>query len=273
MKYVDWFWHRVCGRPYRLHCRLDQGNGSKTVVFLHGIASSGENWRHMYQHFEGQQVHIVVLDLLGFGDSPKPEGSWVTYDVSDQARAVLYTLAKLRVRGPVLLVGHSMGCLVSIGVAQQQPDLVRGLMLYEPPFYVGLPKHSPHTRRLKAYFKLYNSMIDRVPVVLRHAWPMKMFSTLTGFSLTAETWVPFERSMRNVIMRYDGIATLKSLKAPTKIFYGRFDALVFNDKPNVFFGPSAKHISVMQVPEAHMISARGSKVLAQEILAALKTLR
>lgn len=112
----DWIAHKLLHRPYQLHCRFDVGQG-QTAVFLHGIGGSGENWRHVESLLRGYPVRAIALDLLGFGRSVKPTDDWVMYSAADHARAVIATLEKLGVKGPISIVGHSMGCFVAVEVA------------------------------------------------------------------------------------------------------------------------------------------------------------
>ncbi|HEU4914221.1 MAG TPA: alpha/beta hydrolase [Candidatus Saccharimonadales bacterium] len=257
------------GVPYTLHCRMDSGEGPITIVLLHGIASTGSVWQHIGKYFQGQPVRVIELDLLGFGGSPKPTARWVKYNVEDHAKAIIWTLTKLGVDASdqVRLVGHSMGGLVAIGVATLRPKLVDELILYEPPFYLGIPADSPFTHRLKTYLKLYNAMIGRGGSFIRRASvPLNTIAPLTGFTLKKDNWVPFQRSMYHIVLGFDAIAALKALQTPTKILYGRYDSFVFDDAANTFFGHKAKHVAVTELPTTHILTPHASKVLAEEIL-------
>ena len=262
-KLRDLLIHKWLRRPYPLHVRLDQGRGL-TVVLLHGIGASGRGWRQVVRELEGAPVRVVVLDLLGFGDSPKPTGSWVSYSAEDHARSVIATLRKRRVRGPVMIVGHSMGCLVAVEVATLRPKLVRNLLLYEPPFYVGLPPKNRYRLRLKAYFALFNALLKRPP---KDPESFRRIQALIGrryhFELTPANWVPFERSLRNAIMRQTSLNDLKQLTTPTQILYGTRDKLVINDKKGLFFDGEAEHVTSDQVREQHRITPKASRLIAQ----------
>jgi len=260
--FPNWLIHKLLRRPYRLHVRLDVGRG-RVVVLLHGLGASGRAWEYVVRELEGEPVRLVVPDLLGFGDSPKPVDPWVSYSAEDQARAVIQTLRRRRVRGPVTIVGHSMGCLVAVEVAAMHPKLVRNLLLYEPPFYVGLPPKNRYRLRLKAYFALFNAILKRPP---KDSEGFRRIQQLIGrrynFELTPASWVPFERSLRNAIMRQTALTDLKRISTPTQILYGTRDRLVINDKKNLFFNGEAEHITSVQVREQHQITERASKVIA-----------
>ncbi|HEY2004568.1 MAG TPA: alpha/beta hydrolase [Candidatus Saccharimonadia bacterium] len=265
-EFSNWLIHKALKRPYPLHVRLDSGKG-RTVLLLHGLGASGRAWEHVVRELEGAPVRLVVLDMLGFGDSPKPTDPWVNYSAEDQARAVIRALKRHRVRGPITIVGHSMGCLVAVEVATMRPRLVRDLLLYEPPFYVGLPPKNKYRLRLKAYFVLFNAILKRPP---KDPEGFRRIQRLIGrryhFELTPENWVPFERSLRNAIMQQTALTDLKGLRTPTQILYGTRDRLVINDKKNLFFNGEAEHITSDQVREQHRITPRASGVIAKLVL-------
>jgi pimeloyl-ACP methyl ester carboxylesterase len=263
----NWIVHRLFRRPYRVYCRTDSGKG-QPVVLLHGIASNGSVWRHVVARLQEQHVRTIVVDLLGFGKSPKPTDDWVRYDVTDHAKAVIATLQRRKVRRRAVLVGHSMGCFVAIEVALLRPDLVKQLILYEPPFYEGLPATNKYRLRQASYFALYRTLIKRPPLGIRKfVRAQKLIAEITGFDLSEATWIPFQRSMRNTILQQRALNDLKQIKTPTQIVYGRYDQFVFNDKNNLFFKDTAPHVVVTELPALHAISKRASEAIAESIVA------
>lgn len=262
----DWIAHKLLHRPYQLHCRFDVGQG-QTVVFLHGIGGSGENWRHVESLLRGYPVRAIALDLLGFGRSVKPTDDWVMYSAADHARAVIATLEKLGVKGPISIVGHSMGCFVAVEVATLKKGYVKELLLYEPPFYVGLPNKNSYKLRLATYFKIYESFTETPPKALKYfSKAQRLFRTGDGFDVNEDNWIPFQRSVRNTIMKQTALDDLKRLKVPTQILYGRYDHLVFNDKDNVLFQNSDAPVEVAELSALHGVSKRASKEIVRRLL-------
>jgi pimeloyl-ACP methyl ester carboxylesterase len=178
-------------------------------------------------------------------------------------------LRRLHGRKPVLLVGHSMGCFVAIEVATLRPDLVSGLLLYEPPFYAGLPNTNKYKLRLAAYFALYRTIIKRQPGESRLKLAKKLLNRLYGFEISTETWIPFQRSMKNTILKQTALNDLKKLTLPIQLVYGKYDQVVINDKKKVFVG-DMPNITALEVSELHGISARASRVLARLIVETLR---
>ncbi len=156
----DQWWHQKLNKPYHLAKRVDVGSG-QVVVLLHGIGRTSQVWRYLVDELQDLPIRIVAFDLLGFGKSPKP--TWVNYDVDDHVRAVVSSIERLKPKGPVILVGHSMGCLVSVRLAATRPDLVWHLVLYEMPLYKGLPNKRYYKLRLNFYTRVYNWLVKYQP--------------------------------------------------------------------------------------------------------------
>lgn len=57
------------------------------------------------------------------------------YRRSDYAQDV-EALVRQQIREPAILFGHSLGAVVALWVAAYAPELVRGLVLEDPPLYV-----------------------------------------------------------------------------------------------------------------------------------------
>ena len=93
-------WLRV---PYTLHTTVDRRvkKPKATVVFIHGIGHSGEAWQEVIDKLPND-IRIISIDLLGFGQSPKPH--WAIYSVRLQARTFIATILRLRINGPISLI-------------------------------------------------------------------------------------------------------------------------------------------------------------------------
>jgi cis-3-alkyl-4-acyloxetan-2-one decarboxylase len=265
----DTAWHKWLKRPYRLHKPIDRGNGP-TVVFLHGLGRSAVSWKHVPEVLADKPIRMVAFDLLGFGQSPKPD--WLEYDVDDHARAVIAAIGKLHSRQPVILIGHSMGCLVSVRVARLRPDLVRHLVLYEMPLYNGLPDKRSYRLRLKFYFALYERIVAYKPIFVGPGKKraQKLAEKIAGFTLDDATWRPFVRSLKHTIMEQKTHEDIKQLKLPMDVIYGTRDRLVIRGKTAEIFGEDVTNITAHNVRENHGVSKKASTFLVERIEAALQ---
>ncbi|MBG6185473.1 pimeloyl-ACP methyl ester carboxylesterase [Arthrobacter sp. CAN_A214] len=96
-------------------------------VMVHGIGMS-------HRYFDRLQAelihhgHTYVLDLPGFGGTPRPEQQ---LQVEDYAAVIAEALDAEGIRSCVL-IGHSMGAQFVTELALQRPDLVSSLALIGP---------------------------------------------------------------------------------------------------------------------------------------------
>ena len=237
------------------------------VVLLHGIGVSHQVWRHVVRLLADGPYRVIAFDLLGFGQSPKPE--WLNYNVDDHARAVIASLRRSHLNQPVVLVGHSMGCLVAVRIAYLRPDLVRHLILYEMPLYVGLPAGRHYTLRRDLYFKLYRLILHSPQLALAEVRSLrKAVAHLAGLRITPDIWLPFTRSLEHTIMQQTTLQDIKQLRLPIDIIYGSLDMLVIRGRPRKVFGADSTHITTYTITQKHALSWRASKFLVRRIVAA-----
>ncbi|MCU4347718.1 alpha/beta hydrolase [Acinetobacter lactucae] len=106
------------------------GSGLETVLLIHGGGAGADsygNWRTSFDLFT-KRAHIVAMDMVGFGksDCPDPEEFSYTQEArNEQAIAFIEGLGK----GPVHIIGNSMGGATALGVARLRPDLVKSIIL------------------------------------------------------------------------------------------------------------------------------------------------
>ena len=70
--------------------RLDKPGHSPTVVLLHGLGGTHRYWSCVGHDAAAPGQAVLNLDLLGFGDSPKP---WTRYTLERHLAAIHAALA------------------------------------------------------------------------------------------------------------------------------------------------------------------------------------
>ena len=106
---------------------LAAGRGDTTLVFLHGFGESLLSWRALLERFT-PRYRVLALDLPGFGRSETGE---FAYDYPAYAAWIDSVLAR-ETRGPLVMVGHSMGGEIAAGYAIDHPDRVVAAVLIAP---------------------------------------------------------------------------------------------------------------------------------------------
>lgn len=257
MQVIDIVWHKYLRWPYTLAVK-DKGRG-KTVVLIHGLAASGRVWRPLIRLLDLTKWRVIVPDLLGFGDSPKP--GWNDYSVQEHARMIVATLTRRGVKKPITVVGHSMGCLIAVHIAATNPKLVKKLVLYEPPLFVDAPEFRAHTRRRERYFAFFTYIAAHPQLALTHSHLLwRIAKRISGLHMSEEEWIPFERSLRNTIMQQTAYNELRTIAVPTEIVHGRLDIIVIRTEVKKMFKDNP-HIMLHMVTDMHNISSRSARFL------------
>ena len=99
-----------------------------SLLLLHGVTSRWQSFLNVMPVFT-QRWHVYAADLRGHGRSGHAAGR---YGLMEYAADVIALLRHLG-GGPTILVGHSLGSMIAIGVASEAPDLVRAVVLGDPP--------------------------------------------------------------------------------------------------------------------------------------------
>lgn len=101
--------------------------GGEPMVLVHGLGGSHLNWVGVGAAW-AQERTVYAVDLPGFGLSPgHPRDTAVAANAATLARFVEEVVG-----GPAVVVGNSMGAMVSALTASARPDLVTRLVLIDP---------------------------------------------------------------------------------------------------------------------------------------------
>jgi pimeloyl-ACP methyl ester carboxylesterase len=105
---------------------LDHGGSGPLIVCVHGLEGSAYNWNLIGPDLTASH-RVVAPDLSGFGYTP-PAGRGASVEVN--AEVVAGVIEEFGDRA--ILIGNSMGGLISMIVADRHPNLVSGLVLIDP---------------------------------------------------------------------------------------------------------------------------------------------
>ena len=109
-----------------MHVVEDGRPGTPALLLIHGSAGSTAWWDPVVPALAGA-CRVIRVDLLGHGRSSSPARG---YDIPAHADRVGAALDRLGA-GRVVVIGHSMGCMVATALAEQRPDRVAGLALID----------------------------------------------------------------------------------------------------------------------------------------------
>lgn len=268
------------GLTLTVRARPPARTGLPPALFVHGLGGSSQNWTTLMAALE-DTVDGEAVDLPGFGNSPPPDDG--NYSITAHARAVI-RLIDAGGRGPVHLVGNSLGGAVVTRVAAVRPDLVTTLTLVSPALpelraqrsawptaALGLPGVAPLFQRLtrgwtaemrvRGVLSLCYGDPGRVTdeALLHAVEEMERRLELPYF------WDAMARSARGLVDAYTlggqhGLwRQAQRVLAPTLLVYGCRDQLVsyrMARRANAAFRdsrlltlPDAGHVAMMEYPE------------------------
>lgn len=110
------------------------GGEKPPVILLHGFTDNALCWNRVPLALE-EEFDVILPDARGHGSSGiGSEG----LGPEVQARDIEALIQSLDLDRPIV-IGHSMGADVAARLAANRPDLVRGLVLEDPPWGDNLP--------------------------------------------------------------------------------------------------------------------------------------
>ena len=125
-----------CVGAHRLHYER-HGEGTRVLVFLHGLLLDGQMNRRLAADLADAGNTVILLDLPGHGGSDKPRHA-SAHRIDSYAHYVVALLDELGIDEAVV-GGVSLGANVSLQVAVQAPDRVRGLVVEMPVLEWAVP--------------------------------------------------------------------------------------------------------------------------------------
>lgn len=96
------------------------------ALFIHGMGDNAVTWS-LVAPLVARRHDVFMIDLPGYGLSGLPPGKKAA-TITDMTEIVSAFLDDVIAR-PALLVGNSMGGWIAVRVAEQRPELVRGIVL------------------------------------------------------------------------------------------------------------------------------------------------
>ena len=107
---------------------MEYGGEGPLVLLVHGLSGSAVNWMETAVPLTAYG-RVMAPELPGFGRTP-PAGR----SASMKAQAALMAdFIEYQGGGPALVIGNSMGAMISMILAGQRPDLVERLVLIDTP--------------------------------------------------------------------------------------------------------------------------------------------
>lgn len=116
---------------------VEKGQGSTTVLFIHGNSSSKEVFSKQFESGLADSFRLVAFDLPGHGASGDAADPLGTYTIQSYAKLVRELAGKLNLQ-PLVVVGWSLGGHIALEAAAQGLALEGIVISGTPPVGPGL---------------------------------------------------------------------------------------------------------------------------------------
>ncbi len=201
---------------------VEAGAGS-TVILLHGLGGSSQAWQLNIAPL-AEKFHVFVPDQIGFGKSDKP---LVNYRIRTYVDFLDQFCKQLKI-DRASLVGNSMGGWIAAAFTAAFPDRVDKLVLEDAAGYAP-----PKDFDTRVFFALNPTTREGMKVLAAKVFYNKMFLTDAAIDaaiaarLAAGDGFTIKSITESIIRGEDFLDdTVKTIKRPTLIIWGRQDGLV-----------------------------------------------
>ena len=203
------------------------GHGEWTVFLLHGGYGSKDYWLPEVRWLCDQGFRVVAWDTPGYGLSPLPPKN--DYSIEFMAETFIELLEHVgSAGGKNMLLGHSMGGLITPYVTSRRPDLVAAQVISSTVESLG------HTDpQYQADFISERLGPLEAGLTLKESVPLLMKKMLAPQSqgeaidlvlkVTAETKDETFKTALKAIVAYDGRQALSACHKPTLCVAGELD--------------------------------------------------
>ena len=240
---------------------LEGGNlNGEPLLLIHGFGANKDNFTRIAKQLG--DYHLIIPDLLGFGESSKPQQA--DYRVDAQAQRLHELMQAKGVASNIHVGGNSMGGGISVAYAAMYPNSVKSLWLLDSGGFwsAGFPKDRFSDGSIESspllvetnedYFALYNLVMYKPPYIPKTVQAVFAQSNIANRELHAKILKQITED--NVEARAKVIA---QHHIPTLIVWGAEDKIIKPETATVMtkLMPQAQVITMPKVGHVPMVEA------------------
>ena len=227
--------------------------GQPGLVLVHGGAAHAHWWTFLAPMF-AEDWHVVALDLSGHGDSGRRD----SYSHEKWAEEVLAVMDAVQFSGPPVLVGHSLGGMVTIQTASDYGNRLAGAVIVDTPVRRPDPESEegargrafrapgtyPDLDSALAHFRLIPPQPCEHDFIVDHVARYSLHKTDEGW-----TWKFDPRLFKHTLISLRD--QLASVKCRVALFRGQHSVTVPEDTAAYMYELMDRNAPVITIPEAH----------------------
>ena len=238
----------------------ENGNvAGEPLLLIHGFGGNKDNFTRIARHLEG--YHLIIPDLLGFGESSKP----MTADYRSEAQATrLHELLQAKgLASNIHVGGNSMGGAISVAYAAKYPKEVKSVWLVDSGGFWSAGIHDSLknatlennpllVNNKEDFYKLYDYVMYQPPYIPKSVKAVFAQERIKNKELDAK--ILQQIITDNVEERAKVIA---KYNIPTLVVWGEKDQVIKPETVNVIkeIIPQAQVIMMKDVGHVPMVEA------------------
>lgn len=199
---------------HRIAVRTWEGNGPR-LLLIHGISSAGLGWNPIIPELAAWFTPVAI-DMRGHGASSRPERGYLYDDYIRDLEGVLDALGMER----PLIIGHSLGGIVTLWWASRHPDRAAALVIEDSPLRSGLSFMPAFDSWLELNALSTSELRSRYAAENPH-WPAALLDERTTLmSTTARNVFAELRADSLANHGVDRLAEIEGVQSPTLLIHG-----------------------------------------------------
>ncbi|MFM1960766.1 MAG: hypothetical protein RL588_2283 [Pseudomonadota bacterium] len=191
------------------------GGSGPPLVLSHGLTDNGLCWNRLAEAL-ASDFDVIMLDARGHGASSPPGARGISPETP--ARDLAEAIRGLGL-SKVIAMGHSMGARATAACAARHPDLVRAVILEDPPFVPPLDARAASQRleRFRGQVAQLREMTDaELMALVRKQSPLWEAQDLPAWIASKRQVDPGALPILPTPWQED----IRRLRAPTLVIHG-----------------------------------------------------
>jgi haloalkane dehalogenase len=245
---------------------------SPTVLFLHGNPTSSYIWRNIFPSV-ASVAHCIAPDLIGFGQSGKPD---IDYRFRDHVRYLDAFLEQMEIES-AYVVAQDWGSALAFQLAARQPEFVCGLAFME--FIRPMPSWNDfHPDQVETFKKFRTPQVGEELILDKNLFVEAVLPAATARKLTEEEMevyrAPFATpASRRPVWRFpnelpiegepaDVYATIE--KAHEALAESEYPKLLFAGNPGALISPDSARSFARKLKKCRLVELSSGLHYLQE---------
>ncbi|WP_415953448.1 alpha/beta fold hydrolase [Streptomyces sp. KLOTTS4A1] len=233
------------------------GRGSVPLVFVHGSWGSHHNWDMVVPGL-APGFRVVTYDRRGHSDSGGSAGQGSFAQDVDDLAALIERLGP----APAWVAGNSAGAFITLRLAAARPELLRGIVVHEPPVFSLIPAGSPEEAAYEAIERGPLAEVERLISTGDHEGAAELF--VDAVALGPGSWAAMPEALRQTLVT-NAPTYLDELRSPDawtidESALARYDGPVLitsGDRSPALYTPVLKRLAEL-LPQAEKAVFHGA---------------